>query len=254
MQVKRKKERAVPFWKGLVNMKANAFYRVKLKELETSTLKGLPRYEADDTEEMREEKSEELLEALDILEDLERTIKEDQSADFKEKARARLIDDVRRHRLAISFACLNLDGDRQDLSNRFLRLNLDLAEGFSEILYGYDLLADLAWGLDKWIDEEFSMTCLRMDEEFIAILDGIFEVFEKSQSKRASRMEVTELIEIVSTYERQLKNWMNFLLEVGNRVDEGKLKGKRMSYDFSESQEFLESLVDDYDLLGEYIW
>ena len=46
-------------------MKANAFYRVKLKELETSTLKGLPRYEADDTEEMREEKSEELLEVQD---------------------------------------------------------------------------------------------------------------------------------------------------------------------------------------------
>lgn len=235
-------------------MKVNAFYRIKLKELEASTLKHLPRYEADDTEEIREEKSERFWDAIDTLEQLETAIKEDQSADFKESARLRLIDDVRRHRLRLSFERLDLDGGKQDLANRFLRLNLDLADGFSEILYGYELVTDLAWSLDNWIDMEFSETCFRMDDEFEAILYGIFEVYEESQRDRKSRMEISELIEVVSNYEKQQKKMLEFLLEVGKKMDEGKLKGKRMSYDFSEFQEFLDKLVDDYGLLDKYEW
>ncbi|MBF0805963.1 MULTISPECIES: hypothetical protein [unclassified Streptococcus] len=235
-------------------MKANVFYRIKLKELEATTLKHLPRYEADDTEEIREKKSEKILEVIDILEELEQDIKEDESSDFKESARLRLVNDVRRHRLDISFAYLDLYEEKQDLANRFLRLNLDLANGFSEILYGYELVADLAWSLDKWIDDNFFETYFRMDDEFIAILYGIFEIYEESQRNRKSRMEIPELIEVVSNYDKQLKELMDFLLEVGKIMDEGKLKGKRMSYDFSEFQKFLDCLVDEYDLLDNFVW
>ncbi len=234
-------------------MKANVFYRIKLKELEATTLKDLPRYEADDTEEIREEKKELLWDLTDILEQLEKAIKEDQSEDFKESARLRLMDDVHRHLLEVSFTRLDLDGDRQDLANRFLRLNVHLADGFSEILHGYVLVADLSWDLDQWLDEKFFDTFFRMDEEFIAILSGIFEVYEESQRNRKSRMEIKELVGIISTYKNHIDNCMRFLLEVGKMVDEGQLKGKRMSYDFSEFQEFLDSLVDDYGLLDEYV-
>lgn len=234
-------------------MKANVFYRIKLKELEATTLKNLPRYEADDTEEIREEKKELLWDLTDILEQLEKAIKEDQSEDFKESARLRLMEDVHRHLLEVSFTRLDLDGDRQDLANRFLRLNVHLADGFSEILHGYELVADLSWDLDQWLDEKFFDTFFRMDEEFIAILSGIFEVYEESQRNRKSRMEIKELVGIISTYKNHIDNCMRFLLEVGKMVDEGQLKGKRMSYDFSEFQEFLDSLVDDYGLLDEYV-
>ncbi|MBJ6745018.1 hypothetical protein JEQ21_00855 [Streptococcus sp. 121] len=235
-------------------MKANVFYRIKLKELEATTLKNLPRYEVDDTEEIREEKKEQLWDLIDILEQLEKAIKEDPSEDFKESARLRLMDDVHRHLLDVSFTRLDLDGDRQDLANRFLRLNVHLADEFSEILYGYELVADLSWDLDQWLDEKFFDNFFRMDEEFIAILSGIYEVYEESQRNRKSRMEIKELIGIISTYKNHIDNCMRFLLEVGKMVDEGKLKEKRMSYDFSEFQEFLDSLVDDYGLLDEYVW
>lgn len=165
-----------------------------------------------------------------------------------------MIDDVHRHLLEVSFTRLDLDGDRQDLANRFLRLNVHLADGFSEILHGYELVADLSWDLDQWLDEKFFDTFFRMDEEFIAILSGIFEVYEESQRNRKSRMEIKELVGIISTYRNHIDNCRRFLLEVGKMVDEGKLKGKRMSYDFSEFQEFLDKLVDDYGLLDEYVW
>lgn len=235
-------------------MKANVLYRIKLKELEVSTLKQLPCYDVDDSEEIHQEKHDQLIEVMNLLDELEQTIKEDQSTDFKEKARIRLIDDVRKHRLGISFTLLELDGDRQELANRFLRLNLDLADSFSEILYGYVLVTDLALGLERWIDEKFIETFLQMDDEFIVLLYDIFELYEESQGTLKSRLEIPELIGIISMYEKQINDWVHYLLEVGSMVDEGKIKTKRISYDFSEWQGFLDSLVDDYGLLDNYIW